>query len=294
REAVKIYTSIAALVTICRSKLSNDDKSFDLAHHLQTAVLIAMRAQNGMTLPPLQADMSAEMTESCSRSQQEWLKAAGLERDNYQCGVIKFRAEIPLINFGRTLQTELAHIIPFSLGNWERAEQVNPIIARSVCILGEGKAGTFCAYMQLNINGASRFNGHPAWLARIQELGPDPTVGYYGKRQALLRQETLYVSFPNIKDIIKPTTINTPANVMAANPSRFWQSEDYIPPNHIPRVPKVNQHLPYRNQDGERPVTFNQHADCELPIPVLLATHAAITEILHASGQAEQIDETLI
>lgn len=42
-----------------------------------------------MTLPPLQDDMSAEMTESCSRSQQEWLKVAGLERDNYQCGVIK-------------------------------------------------------------------------------------------------------------------------------------------------------------------------------------------------------------
>jgi hypothetical protein len=34
-------------------------------------------------------------------------------------------------------------------------EQINPKIARSICVPGEGKAGTFGAYMQLNIDGVS-------------------------------------------------------------------------------------------------------------------------------------------
>ncbi|GIJ82631.1 hypothetical protein Asppvi_001140 [Aspergillus pseudoviridinutans] len=40
-------------------------------------------------------------------------------------------------------------------------------------------------------------------------------------------------------------------------------------------------------------VTFTKQSDSELPSRALLETHAAIAEILHASGQGEQIDELL-
>jgi hypothetical protein len=55
----------------------------------------------------------------------------------------------------------------------------------------------------------------------------------------------------------------------------------------------LTSNLPSPNNDNERLVKFEKHSDCELPSRVLLETHAAIAEILDASGQAEQIDELL-
>lgn len=51
--------------------------------------------------------------------------------------------------------------------------------------------------------------------------------------------------------------------------------------------------MPAPNEHGDRLVTLTQHTGHALPSPVLLEAHAVIAEILHASGQGEQIDEIL-
>lgn len=54
-------------------------------------------------------------------------------------------------------------------------------------------------------------------------------------------------------------------------------------------------YLPAPNRYGNREVRFQQHRGSQMPLPsrVLLATHAAIARILHASGMSEVIDRAL-
>lgn len=49
------------------------------------------------------------------------------------------------------------------------------------------------------------------------------------------------------------------------------------------------------NASGEMIIRFTkpQDVDTELPSRVLLATHAAVAQILHASGMAEYVDKIL-
>lgn len=48
--------------------------------------------------------------------------------------------------------------------------------------------------------------------------------------------------------------------------------------------------LPPPNEHGDRLVRLMRSNGCDLPDPVLLEAHAAITKILHASGKVEEID----
>lgn len=54
-------------------------------------------------------------------------------------------------------------------------------------------------------------------------------------------------------------------------------------------------YLPYppENEHGQRLVKFQSHPDIKSPSRVLLAIHAAIARILHASGRADAIDAVL-
>lgn len=118
--------------------VSNDDNLFDLAHHLQTTILIPFRAQGGktpqVTASPLSAtditrdNMASGMTQSSTRNLLEWLKNICLERDNYQCIVTKLWDPVavnPQEQCKMTGNTQLAHIIPFSMGHWGNDQKVS-------------------------------------------------------------------------------------------------------------------------------------------------------------------------
>ncbi|KAF7174205.1 hypothetical protein CNMCM5623_006690 [Aspergillus felis] len=238
--------------------ISGDDDLYNLAYHLRTAILIPMKAQGGKTaqataLPLSETDITrdnvtSEMTESSSRDDQEWLKIICLERDNYQCVVTKLWDPVaePIFKLqeqgGMTLNTQLAHIIPFSLGHSDNDWKAKEIAK--------------------------------CW-------------------------ETLYLLFPSIKDVIKPTTINIPANAMTlAAPIHkdFGSLRIAFVPTDTENTYEIKmypRHQTFFDQYYKKLVTFTKQSDSELPSRALLETHAAIAEILHASGQGKQIDELL-
>ncbi|KAL1969865.1 hypothetical protein VTN77DRAFT_7374 [Rasamsonia byssochlamydoides] len=117
-----------------------DEKTlFDLSKHLCIAILIPMKAYGGKTpavtsSPFDNADIETEevaamMIQPSSRKDQKSLKKMCLERDNFRCMVTGFwdRAARGIVSEetmgDRILDTELAHIIPFSLGKYERREK---------------------------------------------------------------------------------------------------------------------------------------------------------------------------
>ncbi|GFG12958.1 hypothetical protein IFM5058_06210 [Aspergillus udagawae] len=236
--------------------ISDDHNIFNLAYHLRTAVLIPMKAQGGKTPQvtplPLSAtgitrdNVASEMTQSSSRNDQGWLKTTCLQRDNYKCVVTKIwdpvAGSIFNIQGEMTLNTQLAHIIPFSMGHWENERKAKEIAQ--------------------------------CW-------------------------ETLYLLFPSIKDIIKPTTVNTPANAMTmAVPVHqdFGSFQIAFRPTDTENTYRIKVypwHQTFFGQYYEKPITFTKHTTSESPSKVLLEMHAAIAEILQASGQGEKIDELL-
>ncbi|GIC84798.1 HNH endonuclease signature motif containing protein [Aspergillus udagawae] len=141
-----------------------------------------------------------------------------------------------------TIHTQLAHIIPFSMGHWDNERKAKEIAQ--------------------------------CW-------------------------ETLYLLFPSIKDIIKPTTVSTPANVMTMAMSihqDFGSFQIAFRPTDTENTYRIKvypRHQRFFDQYYEKPITFTMHSASELPSKVLLETHAAIAEILQASGQGEKIDELL-
>ncbi|GFG25701.1 hypothetical protein IFM61606_05653 [Aspergillus udagawae] len=218
--------------------ISDDHNISNLAHHLRTAVLIPMKAQGGKTpqVTPL----------PLSGNDQEWLKKTCFQRDNYKCVVTKIwdpvAGSIFNIQGEMTLNTQLAHIIPFSMGHWENERKAKEIAQ--------------------------------CW-------------------------ETLYLLFPSIKDIIKPTTVNTPANAMTmAVPVHqdFGSFQIAFRPTDTENTYRIKVypwHQTFFGQYYEKPITFTKHTTSESPSKVLLEMHAAIAEILQASGQGEKIDELL-
>lgn len=56
---------------------------------------------------------------------------------------------------------------------------------------------------------------------------------------------------------------------------------------------KVRNQLPEPNEQGERVVRFTKPSDVkwELPSPEILAVHAALARVLHASGMAEIVEK---
>ncbi|GIJ99064.1 hypothetical protein Aspvir_001188 [Aspergillus viridinutans] len=244
---------------------NGDDKLHELATHLKTAVLIPFRARGGKTPQVTESpfsdtdinrdDVASEMTESSSRKDQQPLKWLCLKRDGYRCvvtGIWDDHAEqrCPPGQRGTHIgETELAHIIPFSMGKWEDADE-EKAIAQS-------------------------------W-------------------------ETIYLLFPDVYSVLKPSDVNSAENALTLlSPlhRNFGNLKIAFIPTDRENTYKIKTHsrfssylfqqMPPPNEDGDRLVTFNQHANYELPSRVLLATHAAIAEILHASGQGEQIEELL-
>ncbi|EAW18238.1 HNH endonuclease signature motif containing protein [Aspergillus fischeri NRRL 181] len=238
--------------------VSNDDNLFDLAHHLQTAILIPSTyiILYPLFFSPLSAtdntrdNVASEMTQSSTRRNHlEWLKKTCLERDNYQCVVTKLWDPIaePIFNLQEqgkmTANTRLVHIIPFSMGCWDNDWKAKEIAQ--------------------------------SW-------------------------ETLYLLFPDIQEIIKPITINSPANAMTMNTvvhEDFGSFKIALIPTDTDstyRIKTYPLHQTLVDQFYEKPITFTTHSGSELPSKVLLETHAVIAEILHASGQGEEkIDELL-
>ena len=73
-------------------------------------------------------EIKADMDEPATRASQHQLKGLCLIRDNFQCmltGVTDTSAsEHGIIIVGPSANTELSHIIPFSLGSWDNEEEV--------------------------------------------------------------------------------------------------------------------------------------------------------------------------
>lgn len=76
-------------------------------------------------------DIASEMDESCTRKDQPKLKDLCLKRDGYRCvltGIWDKTAKdrCPPADRGRCIgATELAHIIPFSMGKWDGEDEVS-------------------------------------------------------------------------------------------------------------------------------------------------------------------------
>ncbi|KAH3069623.1 hypothetical protein KXV27_002697 [Aspergillus fumigatus] len=189
--------------------------------------------------------MASGMTQSSTRNLLEWLKNICLERDNYQCIVTKLWDPVavnPQEQCKMTGNTQLAHIIPFSMGHWGNDQKAKEIAQ--------------------------------SW-------------------------ETLYLLFPDIQGLIEPTTINSPANAMTMfSPVHqdFGSFKIALIPTDTDNTYKIKTypwHQNFCDQFYEKPITCTTHNGSELPSKFLLETHAAIAEILHASGQGEKIDELL-
>jgi hypothetical protein len=75
-------------------------------------------------------EIASELTESSSRNDQKWLKAACLRRDNNRCvisGYYDMNQAIESMTVSEldnivTADTDAAHIIPFSLGTFAESE----------------------------------------------------------------------------------------------------------------------------------------------------------------------------
>ena len=72
------------------------------------------------------AEIAASLDEPATRAGQRGLKKLCLQRDNFRCLATGFveeteRKRAPLL---RSIETELAHIVPISLGRWGSTEQV--------------------------------------------------------------------------------------------------------------------------------------------------------------------------
>ncbi|EEH10600.1 conserved hypothetical protein [Histoplasma capsulatum G186AR] len=112
---------------------NNHESLYSLSQHLKNAILIPMRARGATpSISPSPFDdeeeignVAATMDESGSRKDQTLLKKLCLERDNYRCmatGIIDSDAGTQE-NPGPKAPTNLCHIIPFSLGKWNKSTE---------------------------------------------------------------------------------------------------------------------------------------------------------------------------
>ncbi|EER42727.1 conserved hypothetical protein [Histoplasma capsulatum H143] len=114
---------------------NNHESLYSLSQHLKNAILIPMRARGAtpsITHSPFDDEEEIEnvvatMDESGSRKDQTLLKKLCLERDDYRCmatGIIDNDAGTRE-TFGPKAPTNLCHIIPFSLGKWNKSNDAH-------------------------------------------------------------------------------------------------------------------------------------------------------------------------
>lgn len=96
----------------------------------------------------------ATMVQCPSRKEQPNLKDMCLERDNHRCMITGFynrtaRKHFPAEQIGQhTLNTDLAHIIPFSMGKYEDREQVRqPLPVLINANRSRNSGGENCSYL---------------------------------------------------------------------------------------------------------------------------------------------------
>ncbi|KAL1965851.1 hypothetical protein VTN77DRAFT_5172 [Rasamsonia byssochlamydoides] len=238
-----------------------DQVLYSLSNHLLTCILYPMKARSATPITPSPLpdneetleEIAAIMDQSPSRYPQGALKKLCLKRDNFRCiatGLIDVSAKKEQ---GVKCNTELAHVLPFSIGQWENSKDDHRVSQIWATLT---KLFPFVNLRPSQINDPT--NLMTLWSDAHKAFGSfslafDPTD------ETLLGQDDRYKvlafgdGYPNVLDAF----------------------------------------LPQPNANNERFVTFQAHTNTPLPSSVLLQTHAALAKVLHASGMGEFIDEVL-
>lgn len=129
---------------------------------------------------------SMSTIESSSRNDQAELKASCLRREGYRCGIsgsidLKSKHLLPGSGGSFTVRTQCAHILPFSLRRFD--EQSAQEVSRVLSCYGS------CLRALTNLSLNQTENKSTIWWA-------------------------LYRYFPDLKDLIDPSTINQPGNAI--------------------------------------------------------------------------------
>ncbi|KAG5295952.1 hypothetical protein I7I50_08889 [Histoplasma capsulatum G186AR] len=202
-------------------------------------------------------EVAAHMIARSPRYSQSKLKHDCFKRDNYRCmitGVYDYRhapGNVPDSIIQKTGATDLVHILPFALGNYQTKIQEQQL-AR--------------VWESLN----TCFPG----IRSHTNLSAD-TINDYSNLMTL--EASLHTVFGNFEIALDPTSEENSYRMMIYRP--------------IPTL--LLEILPQPNENNERIIKFEKHADYELPNRVLLGTHAAVAKILHATGMAETIEKIL-
>ncbi|OJD17592.1 hypothetical protein AJ78_02343 [Emergomyces pasteurianus Ep9510] len=242
-----------------------DDDEFllTLSNHLQSAILIPLRARSAPEVtpsPPPDAehgyeDIAADMIEPSSRSSQSSLKRQCFKRDNYRCMITgKYDKKYAPGNIAneivtQTGKTELVHILPFSLGKYRNSREEIRLIK-----IWEAIYTCFPAIRHHTNLSASKINDISNLMSLLGEL---------------------HDAFGEFEVALESTSEENSYRLMIYRSFPTYMFH-YLPP--------------LLNENNECIITFKQFADFELPSQVLLNTHAAIAKILHATGIAEIIE----
>ncbi|KAJ9374430.1 hypothetical protein DTO282F9_1425 [Paecilomyces variotii] len=215
-------------------------------------------------------EVSATMVESSSRKDQKALKKTCLERDNYRCVVTGFwdeaaQGKIPEEIMGdRILNTELVHIIPFSLGKYDNNRQV-------IFLNNQESSKSELQERDIARCWTTLYILFPD-LLNVAQLGPD---NINDPTNAMSMLAALHTEFGRLRFALESTVEENTYKIKTY--PRFQRG--------------LIRDLPPPNQNNERLVKFEKYSNCNLPSRVLLDTHAVIARILHASGKAEEIDK---
>ncbi|KAL1967979.1 hypothetical protein VTN77DRAFT_2396 [Rasamsonia byssochlamydoides] len=244
----------------------DDRVLFSLYKHLLTSILVPMKARSATpTVTPSPFDdnddavkqIAASMDESPSRKSQAQLEKLCLHRDNFRCmvtGIVDVDSKGMRASLaGISGPTQLSHILPLSIGRWDNNKQDHAVSQVWATL-------TKC-FPRIEL-GPSDIN-HPTNLMTLYD--------------------TVHSAFGKFTLAFEPTSS-----------SPFDESNEYKVLTFGRKYPTVlDIHLPQPNAHGDRIVKFEKYADVDLPSPVLLQIHAALANILHASGTAEYIDKVM-
>ncbi|KAJ9221356.1 hypothetical protein DTO271D3_8998 [Paecilomyces variotii] len=112
-----------------------DDRLFELAEHFSTAIFIPMRAHGGKT--PAVTPSPLDDAELEIDAEQQRLKTMCLKRDGYRCVITGFYDYEATKVFSaaqigsQIIDTQLAHIIPYSVGKYDKNHGQEVKIART-------------------------------------------------------------------------------------------------------------------------------------------------------------------
>ncbi|KUL81969.1 hypothetical protein ZTR_10714 [Talaromyces verruculosus] len=245
---------------VCEYIIENEDQIQRLGDHLLNALLIRRASGKTPSVTPSPFETPDEVAQNMEASvprQQSIIKKRCLKRDWYRCMIS-----------GQLDSTSRAKFPDMSDDDWY--DLAGPTNATHII---------------------------PYRLGKYDDSDDEKEIAYIWT--------SLYALFPSLKQVIGQDSINEERNVMTTAEDFNRQigtfrlaleATDEINVYKLVEYglfKKVRNQLPEPNEQGERVVRFTKPSDVkwELPSPEILAVHAALAQVLHASGMAEIVEK---